>query len=207
MRLLFLSLNALLLRLVLASSPRYGAQHHLTRPFDVFNLETLLPLPSAHIRCPQQTIWTCKLVIYYSFRVYCYCEIQPIVGKDDKNETVSSIEVMAELQPGNNQTLVSLFEMQCEEHSFVGCISESGGAFICGCHESLPAGSEDESAGNGHIFKDIEGSGVVGEEESRAMKGGGFQFQTFRYQSATSQGTTSSATPLREKCIVIVQAM
>lgn len=35
--------------------------------------------------------------------------------------------------------MVSLYELQCQDGEFVGCVS-SGGAFSCGCHELMSGG-------------------------------------------------------------------
>jgi hypothetical protein len=89
---------------------------------------------------------------------------------------------MAEIQAGNNETLISLFEIQCEEKTHVGCVSR-GSSFVCGCHAYVCDGMD--QAGGGDDVDEIEVDSVDETKpilgESRTIKGADFRFQRFRF--------------------------
>ena len=178
----------------LASAAAYNPFSAATnqRPFshhtDVSELPTIIPLPGSMIRCGNLQHMEC---IYYwkTGVVWCRCVSEMFENKSPgKKESASSIEVFSEIQPGNNETLVSLFEMVCEEKSAVGCASWNGGEYVCGCHQYECDSSEDL----GDCFADWNGDQEKKTDEGkddtvpelgdlRLTKGGEFRFKRFKF--------------------------
>lgn len=169
-------------------------QHPFYHQTDVSNLPTLVPLPGSLVRCGDPAHWECTYSLFGD--VWCRCVVDVIEnGNWRKKENATSLEVLSEIQPGNNETLVSLFEMQCEEKSAVGCVSWGGGGFVCGCHQYECDSPED--AGDSHLDwsdheeEKIDGGKDKGEPEfgdSRLTKGGDFRFQRFRFPRCNKPG-------------------
>ena len=82
--------------------------------------------------------------------------MQPIFGQDNKKKGVSSLEIKGEIQAGNNETLISLFHLECDKTAYAGCLSEGGAGFFCGCHERKCKDCEVKSA------VDVDGAEVRG---------------------------------------------
>jgi len=155
--------------------------------------------PPVWIRCDFPRQWRC----YYSILlepVHCQCVLPSNesgrakgntgTGGRVEKENATSLEVMTEIQPGNNETLVSLFEMQCEEKNFVGCVSSGGEGFVCGCHEwgcdSAEEGPEDDYENDAELkIMEHKESEL---EESRLTKSRDFRFQQFRFPRCNKPG-------------------
>jgi hypothetical protein len=187
MRPLILSFPALFLGFMSASQGLfYSKQHHLAPPVE-HSTQPTSDLPwTMRAYCINGYIWKCFLSIYYRPNdVLCHCVRGPIESKRYKNENGTTLDVMAEMQPGNNETLVHLFQVQCEGDSFVGCVSGGAGGFTCGCHEHKCHECEDKSEGyeddaevRSMGVRDGDGPKL---EESRVVKSGGFQFQKVNF--------------------------
>lgn len=172
----------------------FANQHPFSRQTDVSNLPTLVPLPGSLVRCGDPAHWECMYTLFGG--IWCRCVVDIFEnGSWRKEENATSVEVLSEIQPGNNETLVSLFEMQCEEKSAAGCVSSGGRGFVCGCHEYNCEGSED--AGDSYLDgsdqeeKWIDGGKDEAEPEfgdSRLTKGGYFRFQRFRFPRCNKPG-------------------
>jgi hypothetical protein len=116
---------------VAAYSPfsAFTNQHPFSHQTDISNLPTLVPLPGSLGRCGDPADWECTYWLFGG--VWCRCVVDVIEnGSWRKKEKATSLEVLSEIQPGNNETLVSLFEMQCEEKSADGCVSWGGGGLF-----------------------------------------------------------------------------
>jgi hypothetical protein len=94
-----------------------------------------LVYPTSHlyfIRCAIDTHWACLFLT----RVYCGCVANkhPELGDhaSAKTKSITSFEVIAELQPGNNHTLVSLYTVECGLNERGGC-HFIGERWVCGC--------------------------------------------------------------------------
>lgn len=90
-----------------------------------------------------------------SRRLYCGCFPYPRRTQDLKSsleseishkdftarrlaaaQNVTAMEVLSEIEPGNNKTLVSVFGIQCEKgQQHIACTQEDCG-FACGCHDN-----------------------------------------------------------------------
>jgi len=78
------------------------------------------------MRCGDPAHWECAYTLFGGIWCRCVVDISEN-GSWRKEENATSVEVLSEIQPGNNETLVSLFEMECEEKSEV---REAGGLFV-----------------------------------------------------------------------------
>lgn len=88
-------------------------------------------------RCPTTTHWEC----HYRGKIHCGCfpnrrstviTAEITSRAQAQAENVTALEVLAEVQPGNNNTLVSLFQLNCDEGMHAGC-ELAPGHFECGC--------------------------------------------------------------------------
>ena len=83
-------------------------------------------------RCPFETHWEC----FYRKTVYCLCAVDHGAHNSTGNpgstgniaaqalpqaKEITTFDVLAEIQPGNNDTLVTLFAIQCEPLTRYGC--------------------------------------------------------------------------------------
>lgn len=172
----------------------FANQHPFSRQTGVPNLPTLVPVPGYLLQCRPPARWECLYVL--DRYIWCRCVGEVFEnGSWRKEENSRSVEVLSEIQPGNNETLVSLFDVQCEEKNAAGCISSGGEGFVCGCHEYEREGSED--AGDSHLDgSDQEEKRIDGERDeaepgfgdSRLTKGGYFRFQRFRFPRCNKPG-------------------
>jgi hypothetical protein len=198
-------MHALFLTLLVSASAfaynpfsAFSGQRPLSTHINSSNQPTLLPFPRSWVLCPDPAHWECRYSAFAS--VWCRCVVdvlasgkaktKPKTGGWIENEDATSLEVMAEIQPGNNETMVSLFVMHCEEESHVGCVSWGGGGFVCGCH-GWGCGSTEEAPGNDYE-NDAELNTMEDEEpelgESRLTKSGNFRFQRFQYPRCNKPG-------------------
>ena len=160
-------------------------QQHLGPENQASNQPTLLPYPQAWAHCVGPSRWKCRLTF---FAVWCSCEIDPILSNGHE-ETTTSLEITAQVQPGNNDTLVSLFELQCEEKSAVGCVSTGGGSFTCGCHTLGCNGHGlDLEGGDDSDTVPIGLGGHAVQEIGAQAAHGGFQFKKIRFPRCNKPG-------------------
>ncbi|KAH8755130.1 hypothetical protein F5882DRAFT_385385 [Hyaloscypha sp. PMI_1271] len=142
MRSLFLKLFLSVLAASYTASSASSGQYPLAPlHVDLANPET--KFPGYSVRCGDPLSWRCR----YISQLLCRCllappelskaKTRPGTGDQVERDDAASLEVVTEIQPGNNATLVSLFELQCEENSFVGCVYRGVGGFVCGCHEDV----------------------------------------------------------------------
>ena len=108
------------------------------------------PFSSPHYgRCPVRFHWCCFFVRGI---VHCGCcrDFKLNHGSDTvglsytditaqalaETQNVTTLEVHAEIQPGNNETLVRLFKFSCDRgRQHVACTQTACG-FACGCHDN-----------------------------------------------------------------------
>lgn len=184
-----LSLPILFVPLASAWNPFSSRQQQtIFSPVEPATLPSLMPFPTTWARCPQQSQWKCRYSVLAN--VWCSCVPDEILNAaHEQTMNVTSLEVIAEVQPGNNDTLVSLFEMQCEEKHKVGCVSRAGRGFVCGCHQYCGDGAEEEAVGD---YNDYAESEVFDSEEDveelRLVTGADFRFRRFRYPKCNKPG-------------------
>jgi hypothetical protein len=198
-------MHNLFLRLLLLSAlagaynPSSIPQHQLA----LDNGPTINQFGQLWAYCPLNGHWKCYYSIIYT-HVSCRCIgfITQAPPDTDKAESgagdwgargeATSLEVMAEIQPGNNETLISLFEMQCDENTHGGCVSKGAGGFLCGCHRW----GEDEGAEERPLRRDYERNSELkireydGPElgESRLTEASHFPFQAFHFPHCNKPG-------------------
>lgn len=102
---------------------------------------------AARARCSPGSHWACRHVGKSGGKVICNCfsnghrfwNLRPgqfATHSLAAAQNVTTLEILAEIEPGNNETLASLFEIQCERgRQHVAC-SQTGYGFACGCHDN-----------------------------------------------------------------------
>lgn len=115
----------------------------------------LYSLPSWYYgRCPWPSQWCCNYASHTifggSWGVYCGCcglgrrpEASDGLSYTDVTarnlaeiQNVTTLTVLTEVQPGNNHTLVSLFQVHCDKgRQHVACTQTDNG-FACGCYDN-----------------------------------------------------------------------
>jgi hypothetical protein len=136
------------------SSKRYR-QDNFQQPLD--KAASLAPntcvrpfFSTVYARCPRGYVWFC---VHTGFgkhhNVYCGCKRSPKPSQKSElsnaefqsrrhtaSQNVTTMEVIAEIQPGNNNTLASMFQIQCEKgQQHIAC-TEADCGFACGCHDN-----------------------------------------------------------------------
>jgi len=90
-------------------------------------------------RCPGQSYWGCEPFIDFVI-CRCFSVVERASGEvradASPNARPTSLNVSIQLEPGNDDSRLELFELQCDDEDLVGCISRTGG-FSCGCHGPL----------------------------------------------------------------------
>ncbi|KAI9774467.1 MAG: hypothetical protein M1839_001700 [Geoglossum umbratile] len=81
------------------------------------------PLSQLIARCPHGSRWLCRASMG---TMTCNC-VAP------HHANVTKLEVLAQLFPGNNNTVISVFEMECMEDEVVSCFRIIVRPFQCGC--------------------------------------------------------------------------
>ena len=119
------------------------------------------PFSPLYAHCLGGFHWQCN---YSPIGILCGCLPDASLSKNKgfEEQSSTSLEIFAEVQPGNEDTMVSLYELQCEDEEFVGCVS-TGGAFGCGCHDKTGGGDVD--------FDSDEGFDVLADFGVRAQVG------------------------------------
>lgn len=172
-------------------------------------------------RCVQKLHWCC---FFFLGKVRCGCCGGPDLGFDTVGlsytdiaaralaeiQNVTTLEVYAEMQPGNNETLVRLFELSCDKGRQHAACTQTGYGFACGCHDNWdpPGVGKDEyrdETGEAEVatrevleHKCREGvsEGEHGNVEgSRQGKDSDFSFQSYRFPLYITEGT-----PLKCHC-------
>jgi hypothetical protein len=144
-----------LLIATLSAASLFSPQAHHGNAFYPLQKNTNLPPDPCHqsistpgiVRCRVNYHWCCTL---FQHILHCGCclnfpsapgsdaaklsnaEITARTLAEIQNET--SVEVLTEMEPGNNETLISLFELQCNKTQHVACVQSDCG-FACGCYE------------------------------------------------------------------------
>jgi hypothetical protein len=132
-----------------------GSQHPFSQIF------TLPPNPctwsfcTLYGRCPPTTHWAC----HFHGKVWCACfpnrPSQTVLLPASPNalllqvaaENTTTLEIFAEIEAGNNDTLVILFEYQCDEgRQHVECSQENDAGFSCGCVDNADLGDAAKDA-------------------------------------------------------------
>ncbi|KAI9866189.1 MAG: hypothetical protein M1813_001750 [Trichoglossum hirsutum] len=100
-------------------------------------------------RCPDSTHWQCRSLID---AIICYCvkdkADKSIIAPHDAN--VTKLEILAQLVPGNNDTVISLFNLKCSKDEIVSCRRVLPRPYVCGC---FPEPQADDS-GEGPCHED-----------------------------------------------------
>ena len=169
-------------------------------------------------RCPFRLHWCC---FFFRGKVHCGCcrdRIKPNHGSDPVSlsytditaralaeaQNVTNLEVYAEIQPGNNETLVRLFELSCDKgRQHVACTQAVCG-FACGCHDNwdpTDIGKDeyrdetgDAEAATRKVLEhkcreEVSESEDGDEESSRQGKHSDFSFQSYRFPLYIVPGT------------------
>jgi hypothetical protein len=139
-------------------------------PPDPCILSTFSP---AYGRCLPYHFWCCAL---HHRKPYCGCcknrkfaHESDNIGFSDAEVTartmteiqkVTTLEVVTEVEPGNNGTLVSLFDVQCNKGQHVACKQADCG-FACGCYEHWNDTEVETCENGGRAFDDSREGEVV----------------------------------------------
>jgi hypothetical protein len=184
-------------------------------------------------RCPFRLQWCCFL---FGGKVHCGCcpdRITPNHGSDTVSlsytditaralaevQNVTTLEVYAEIQPGNNETLARLFELSCDKgRQHVACTQTVCG-FACGCYDNwdptdIGKDKYRDEIGNAeaatrkvleHKYREeVLESEDSDKESSRQGKHSDFSFQSYRFPLYIVPGTQhkcSCFTTCTESCI------
>ncbi|MCJ1355967.1 MAG: hypothetical protein MMC33_005961 [Icmadophila ericetorum] len=98
-------------------------------------------------RCPRDSIWRC----WFRYKVVCGCHESDKTSLSSADATAqffaeaqktTSLQVLTEIEPGNNNTRVSLFELPCDKKQYVACTQTDGG-FECGCYDHSDIGAHE----------------------------------------------------------------
>lgn len=124
-------------------------------------------------RCFPYYHWCCAL---YRHKLYCGCcrnrkhgHESATVGLSHADVTartlaeiqsVTTLEVLTEVQPGNNDTLISLFEVQCYKRQHIACTQTDCG-FLCGCYDNWNFSDIGTHEYGGVVFDDYRESNDV----------------------------------------------
>jgi hypothetical protein len=140
-----LILNLLFLT-TLSSASLFPFQQPLHKP-PVNNLHPALCiksfLPTARARCPPGFQFGCSRSGRPGKDSPIYCSCLPPRRRRESHaqrlaaaQKVTTMEILSEIIPGNNNTLTSLFEMRCEKGKQHVACSQVDCGFACGCHNN-----------------------------------------------------------------------
>ena len=142
-------------------------------------------------RCPVGRFWVCTK---HLTEVICWCRpvsdappyaaTLPQAGVVDQlleqAKSVTTLDVYTEIQPGNNNTRVGLFELHCDGNEYVLCIHRVCG-FECGCYDDadlvdmglLKSGCQERRQDTGKPAREIQ------DHRYNESQEGDFGFQKF----------------------------